>query len=247
MNDTIKTLLNRKSDRVFTGERVKDEDLEVIAKAALQAPTSIGAQQISLVIVEDKEKIAKLAELSGGQPQVAGADRFILVVMDYFRTFHANRMAGKEQAIHKTTEGLLVGAVDAGIILGTLEVAIKSLGYGSTAIGGIRSQPEAVAELLNLPEYTFPIVGITVGVIDKNREAKVKPRIPVESFAFTDEYNAEKVTEGVHIYNDKMRKWWDEQGMTEMPDYVQSTSKYYSEPYFQGLKESLFKQGFGLD
>ena len=71
MNDVIKQLSNRKSIRQFTGESVSNEDLELIIKTAQRCPTSINGQQISLVYTRDKEKIKQIAELCGGQQQVA--------------------------------------------------------------------------------------------------------------------------------------------------------------------------------
>ena len=73
-NPTITQLQNRKSIRQFTGEAIKDADLELIFKTAQRAPTSINAQQISLVYTRDKAKLARIAELCGGQAHVAKAD-----------------------------------------------------------------------------------------------------------------------------------------------------------------------------
>ena len=63
MNEIIKLMNSRKSDRVFSGEAVKQEDLDLILRTVQRAPTSIGAQQISLVVVEDTDTIQKIAEL----------------------------------------------------------------------------------------------------------------------------------------------------------------------------------------
>ncbi|GAM56434.1 hypothetical protein JCM19231_2580 [Vibrio ishigakensis] len=112
--------------RNFTGESVKEQDLQLILKAAQQAPTSINAQQVSLVITRNKENIQKIAEIAGGQPQVASADVFITIVIDYHRTAVATELAGKEQVIHRSAEGIVVGAGDAGIMLNALQTAANS-------------------------------------------------------------------------------------------------------------------------
>ncbi|MFA8451568.1 MAG: nitroreductase family protein [Bacteroidales bacterium] len=244
---TIEALLNRKSDRDFTGEHINEEDLELIIRAALQSPTSMGAQQISLIVIDDKKEISKIAKICGGQPQVSAADKFILVIMDFNRTKLAVELGGKNQIIQDSLEGLMVGAVDAGIIIGTLEAAIRYLGYGSTVIGAIRNDPKGIINMFNLPKYTFPLVGITMGVIDKNKEALVKPRIPIESFAFRGKYKQEKVTEGIQIYNQKMRNWWDRQGLQTMPDYYSSLAEIYSAPYIQEYYDVLKTQGFDFE
>lgn len=55
MNKVIEQLQNRRSVRNFTGEKVKDEDLELILRTAQRAPSSVNGQQISLIVTRDKE------------------------------------------------------------------------------------------------------------------------------------------------------------------------------------------------
>ena len=59
MNKIIEQLQNRRSVRNFTGEKVKDEDLELILRTAQRAPSSVNGQQISLIVTRDKEKLKK--------------------------------------------------------------------------------------------------------------------------------------------------------------------------------------------
>lgn len=59
MNKVIEQLQNRRSVRNFTGEKVKDEDLELILRTAQRAPSSVNGQQISLIVTRDKEKLKK--------------------------------------------------------------------------------------------------------------------------------------------------------------------------------------------
>jgi FMN reductase [NAD(P)H] len=71
--------------------------------------------------------------------------------------------AGAEQVIQDSVEGFAVGAVDAGIALGNLMTAARAAGLGVVPIGGIRRNPQAMIELLQLPELTFPIAGVASG------------------------------------------------------------------------------------
>lgn len=59
MNKVIEQLQNRRSVRNFTGEKVKDEDLELILRTAQRSPSSVNGQQISLIVTRDKEKLKK--------------------------------------------------------------------------------------------------------------------------------------------------------------------------------------------
>ncbi|MFT7004812.1 MAG: FMN reductase [NAD(P)H] [Sulfurimonas sp.] len=245
MNQVIKQLSSRKSIRQFTGENVKAEDLELIIKTAQRCPTSINGQQISLVYTRDKEKIKKIAELCGGQEQVAIADVFIAIVVDYNRTIFAVEQAGEKHVIDKSAEGVLVGAVDAGIMLNAIQVSAESLGYGTTAIGAIRNEPEAMIKLLGLPEKTFPIVGTTIGVSTQDaKSSPLKPRIPINSFAFEDKYEDVKVKEGVITYEKQMKKFREDNNMDYLQSYCEQTANYYKNIYFRRIAENYKNQGF---
>ncbi|MGB5917537.1 MULTISPECIES: nitroreductase family protein [unclassified Arcobacter] len=245
MNEIIKQLGSRKSIRQFTGEIVSNEDLELIIKTAQRCPTSINGQQISLVYTRDKDKIKQIAELCGGQQQVATADVFIFICVDFNRTIFAVEQAGEEHQIDKSAEGVLVGAVDAGIMLNAIQISAESLGLGTTAIGAVRNEPAAIIELLGLPPKTFPIVGTTIGVPTKEaKDAPLKPRIPIESFAFEDKYDDKKVKDGVLLYEKQMKKFRVDHNMNYLQSYCEQTANYYKNIYFRKIEENYTKQGF---
>ncbi|MGL4662842.1 MAG: nitroreductase family protein [Culicoidibacterales bacterium] len=241
-NQTIEIMKNRKSVRQFTGETVSEQIVNQIVEAAHCAPNSINAQQTSVIITRDKEKIAKIAEITGGQPQVAAADVFITVVVDFNKTNEALKLNGEVQTIQSTLEGILVGAVDAGIMVEALAVAAESFGIGNTVIGGIRNNPQAMIDLLELPEYTFPIVGITLGYMKENTAA-VKPKMDLNSFAHVEKYDAENVVKGVKAYDAVLEGFFKKLGL-DMPTNSQAISKFYSQPYYPEVKPTLKKQGF---
>ena len=56
MNELIKQLQNRRSVREFTGEKIKEEDLQTMLATAQRAANSVNGQQTSLIVVRDKEK-----------------------------------------------------------------------------------------------------------------------------------------------------------------------------------------------
>lgn len=245
MNQVIEQLSTRKSIRQFTGERVKPEDFDLIIKTAQRCPTSINGQQISLVYTRDKEIIKQIAELCGKQEQVATADIFITIVVDFNRTAFAVEQAGETQLIEKSAEGVLVGAVDAGIMLNAIQVAAESLGYGTTAIGAIRSNPEAMIELLGLPPQTFPIVATTIGVPTKEAlKSPLKPRVPINSFSFEDKYSDIKVKDGVIAYEKLMKQFREDHNMDYLQSYCEQTANYYKNIYSRKIAKNYKSQGF---
>lgn len=247
MNEVIKQLQNRRSVREFTGEKVKDEDLKLILETAQRYSNWAHGQQTSLIVVRDKEKIKKIAELSGGQKHIEAADVFILILIDFYRVVYAVESIGGEISIPKSVEGLMIGTGNAGIMVNAIQTAAESLGYGTTAIGGIRLNPEKVCELFDLPKYVFPILGTTIGVPAENKLKSPKPRVPFESFSFEEKYDKKKVEQGVEEFEVEYRKWWDENGLPQMPSYKQSIVNYYGESRLEKVKDTLKTQGFKLE
>ncbi|VEG30089.1 nitroreductase family protein [Actinomyces howellii] len=243
-NPVLALLRERRSVRVFTGEHVPDEDLEQILLATRQAPSSINAEGLSLVVVRDPERIRAVAEVAGGQPQVAGADVVVVFVVDFHRTEMAARLHRRQQVVETSAEGVLVGAVDAGIALATFQTAAHSLGYATTAIGGIRNNPAGLIELLDLPRGTFPVVASTLGVADPASLPRVKPRMPMASYAMEERYDPQAVADGARAYDEILRAWWDEQGMAQMPTWSQDTSARYSTYYYPTVAATMRAQGF---
>lgn len=247
MNEVIKQLQNRRSVREFTGEKVKDEDLKLILETAQRYSNWAHGQQTSLIVVRDKEKIKKIAELSGGQKHIEAADVFILILIDFYRVVYAVESIGGEISIPKSVEGLMIGTGDAGIMVNAIQTAAESLGYGTTTIGGVRVNPDAIAEMFDLPEYVFPVFGTTIGVPAENKLKSLKPRVPFESFSFEEKYDKKKVEQGVEEFEVEYRKWWDENGLPQMPSYKQSIVNYYGESRLEKVKDTLKTQGFKLE
>ena len=201
-NPTIKQLQNRKSIRQFTGKPIPKEDLELIFKTAQRAPTSINAQQVSLVYTRDKAKLKCISELCGGQAHIATADVFVGIVIDFNRTNTIVVSLGKKHVIEQSAEGIMVGAIDAGIMLSFMQTAAEALGYGTTSLGSVRENSDTMIKLFNLPPKTFLAVGCTIGVPTQTAQnAPLKPRVALESFAMEDGYDNEKVKEAVLAYD----------------------------------------------
>lgn len=61
MNDTLNTILTRRSTRKFLDKAISQEDLELILQAALHAPSGMGLQTWQFTVVKSRDKIQTLA------------------------------------------------------------------------------------------------------------------------------------------------------------------------------------------
>ena len=241
MNETLSLLYSHRSDRAFSIEPVSDEALDAILEAARRAPTSSNAQHVSLVVVRDPAKRARIAELAGGQPWVAKAPVFIAVILDFYKTGVAVEAAGEKQEVHETVEGLLAGVTDVGIALATLLSAARSLGMGTVPIGGIRRNSQAMIDLLELPPRSFPIVGISIGHIDK--PAFQKPRLPMKAFRHDERYHTEGIKEAIAAYDACLTDYWKGIGRTDGKSWSKNTAEAYKQMCFRDVKPAIEKQG----
>ena len=64
MNETIKTLTERRSIRKYKKEQIKPEQLEQILQAGQYAPTGMGAQSPVMVVVQDRQLIEKIGKMN---------------------------------------------------------------------------------------------------------------------------------------------------------------------------------------
>ncbi|MDX1808295.1 MAG: nitroreductase family protein [Sulfurospirillaceae bacterium] len=246
-NPTIAQLQNRKSIRQFTGEEVSDSDLDLIFRTAQRAPTSINGQQISLIYTKDKAMLETIADLCGGQTHIATASVFVGVVIDFNRTSTIVESIGRKHVIEQSAEGIMVGAVDAGIMLDHLQSAAEALGYGTTAIGAVRGRADEMIKLFKLTQKTFLAVGCTIGVpTEAAKNAPLKPRVSLDSFVMEGSYDSEKVKAGALEYENTLKTFRDETGSGSMPTYAEMTSKYYADIYYRKTGKTLEAQGFAF-
>lgn len=65
MNDTLQTILTRRSTRRFLEQPIPDDVMEEILQAALHAPSGQGKQTWHFTVVTNREEIARLASAIG--------------------------------------------------------------------------------------------------------------------------------------------------------------------------------------
>ena len=189
MTETIKLMKAHTSVRRFKEQALPQEDLIEILTAAQMVSSWKNFQSYSVIVVRSQEKKDALYELVP-QEAIRQSAVFLLFVGDLNR-------AEKGARLHTDTfqpqgvEGILISSVDAALADQNALLAAESLGYGGVIIGLVRYKSEEVAELFNLPDYTYPVFGMALGV--PNQEHEVKPRLPLNQVVFEEEYQEQTV------------------------------------------------------
>ena len=184
MTETIKLMKAHTSVRRFKEQALPQEDLTEILTAAQMASSWKNFQSYSVIVVRSQEKKDALYELVP-QEAIRQSAFFLLFVGDLNRAEKGARLH-TDSFQPQGVEGLLISSVDAALAGQNALLAAESLGYGGVIIGLVRYKSEEVAELFNLPDYTYPVFGMALGVPNQNHP--VKPRLPLEAVVFEESY-----------------------------------------------------------
>lgn len=184
MTETIKLMKAHTSVRRFKEQEIPQEDLNTILSAGQMASSWKNFQSYSVIVVRSQEKKDALFELVP-QEAIRQSAAFLLFVGDLNRAEKGARLH-TDVFQPQGVEGLLITSVDAALAGQNTLLAAESLGYGGVIIGLVRYKSVELAELFKLPDYTYPVFGIALGV--PNQKHDVKPRLPLENVAFEEEY-----------------------------------------------------------
>jgi len=161
-SETIEVLANRISIRQFTDRPVDDAHVEAVLRAAFRAPTSSNIQSYSVVVVRDRETLARIAPITRNQKHVIEAPVFLAFCADLSRIDHALTERGKTLDGNNLEVGL-VSSIDASLVGMSAYLAADSLGLKGVMIGAVRNDAVATAEILGLPHRAYCVFGMVLG------------------------------------------------------------------------------------
>lgn len=242
MNPTIELLKSHRSVRKFTDQKMPPELLRELVSAGQAAASSNHVQAYSVIHVTTPAKREQIAELAGGQGYVASASDFLVFCADMKRPTDASERTGAN-VVRGMTEQLLVASVDTALMAQNVAVAAESEGLGICYIGGIRNNPQAVSELLELPEHVYPVFGMCIGY--PAHDPDVKPRLPVEAILKEDRYTDDR--EQVDAYDDEMHRYYGERtGGTKDTNWSKSLEPLFDTKLRPHMRDFLVNRGFEM-
>ena len=251
-NSTLDLIHAHGSVRRYKPDPIPASVVETIVAAGQRASTSSNKQTYSVIAITDEKKRLALMEIAGGQIQIQQAPVFLTFCADRARLDRVSELRGYEQNF-STMESFLVSSVDAALVAQNTALAAESLGLGICYIGAIRSNTEAVIELLDLPKGVFPITGMTVGV--PLHPTHPRPRLPQEAILHWESYNPDQ-DKALLTYDQTMIKTgiYDNRQVpvkgkeSEMESYgwMEHTARRVSNPARSELRAVIEKQGFKL-
>lgn len=248
MKSVKDSLLDRRSIRRYDYDPVSDDDMRLIFEAIRNTPTSYNGQQFSVIDVTDPDIKLKLYSLIG-QKQIKTCSHFLLFLADYNKISLAARAIGEEMPpFTDTIDGFTVGIVDASMAMMSAIVMAESLGLGCCPIGYARTAaPEAVSTLLGLPDKTFVVCGLSIGIPRESPD--IKPKQPRELVVFHNTYPADapEMTADLLEYNDLIKNYNANRAGTKTDhDWAAHIISYYREAMGYNMLQALNHRGFDI-
>ena len=244
---TVKdTLLQRRSIRRYEREPIPQETMNLIYEAIRNTPTSYNGQQFSVIDVTDQEMKEKIYELTS-QKQIKTCNHFFVFCAD----FHKIKVIAEEKNIEfpefqKTLDGVIVGTVDAALAMMSAVVAAESAGLGTCCIGYTRTAaPEEVSRLLNLPQDTYIVCGLAIGV--PREMPDLKPKQPIGLVIHSNTYSEDGVNQALIDYDKEIEHYnATRAGDKTTNDWAAHMVNYYRMAMSYNMLDTVRRRGFDV-
>ena len=213
MSDYVYELAKKHhSVRKFKDQPLSEDVVRKLVEAGQSASTSSYLQTYSIIGVEDPEIKAELKEVSG-QHYVVDNGYLFVFVLDYYRHHLVDEVAASNmETSYGSAEGLLVGTIDVALVAQNMAVAAEDMGYGIVYLGSLRNDVARVREILDLPEYAFPLFGMAIGEPAEDENGSPKPRLPFGHVFHKNVYNSNKAQqkETLNAYDQMVSKYYQD-------------------------------------
>lgn len=156
----------RYSVRNYKSQKVEQEKLDLILEAARVAPTAANLQPVRLIVVQEKEGLAKIEKAAN----IYNAPLAVIVCADHSTAW--TRPFDKKQT----------GDIDASILTDHMMLQASELGLGTVWVCYFK--PDILSQEFNLPENLEPVNILVIGYADEepaDPDRHGKTRIPLDT------------------------------------------------------------------
>lgn len=253
MNEVIKTINERVSLRKYENKKISKDHLDIILNSSMRAPTAGNMMLYSILTIESEDTKKKLSISCDNQPFIAKAPLILIFLADFHRTYRYFDISKvKDYCIknnkkyrHPSEGDLFLAINDAIIAAQNAVISAESLGIGSCYIGDIMENYEFHKELLNLPNYTFPICMLTLGYYPQDTKKIYRKRFDKKYTVYSEKYADLSDNDIKECY-----KEWDKSFMANNPYngentgqilYARKTGGDFSLEMTRSVREALKK------
>ncbi|URW70722.1 NADPH-dependent oxidoreductase [Lactobacillus kefiranofaciens subsp. kefirgranum] len=247
-NQTINTQINHRSIRKFKNETLNKEQLETLYTVFQHTATSMFMQNASLLHITDPEQKKKIQALCNQKYVGVEGDLFIFIV-DLYRNQQIRKQRGKDDGRVHTTDIFFQAMEDTLLAFQNVANAVESMDLGYVPLGTVNDHPLKMLKTLDLPELTFPVLGMQVGVPDQ--KPQLKPRLPLNFTCFEGSYNKDFDVKDLQDYDQVVTTYYDLRDANRRIDsftkQITGAKLNNHETDRDQLPEELHQQGLCLD
>lgn len=182
--DAIEVMLNHRSIRKFTAERVDKALLAEIVECGLRASNTGNMQLYSVIATEEEPLRTELCGLHFGQ--CATAPLWLTVCVDVNRYHHYCRVNGCDEP-YGNLLWFLSGLVDATLFAQNLCIAAEAKGLGFCYLGTVMYNTAKIAQLLKCPKGVVPVIALAMG--HPAEEGRMSERLGLDAVLHSEVYH----------------------------------------------------------
>lgn len=253
-NETIASQLAHRTIRAYKDQPLTNAEVETLMDVARHTATSSFLQSCTVLHITDPQ-VREAIGAASGQPYVGGTkgDLFIFVA-DLYRNSRiraeqgiSSEALGSMNLFLTAVEDALLAAQNALLAAQNVVVAAESMGLGTVYLGSILADPRPVVKALELPELTFPVLGLLVGHPDQ--EPGQKPRMPLSVVTAKNTYpRVESYTETLADYDREVTEYYDLRSGSRLESFTHlvATNIGVGGAHVSPIMEVLNEQGLCL-
>jgi len=246
-------ILSRRTHRRYRPDPIAEDLMQVLFAAALSAPSKSDLQQVSIIRVSDAAKRAEIAGWLPSMPWIGQAPQLMIFCGDHRRTRRIAELRGKPFP-NDTLDMFMNAAVDAGLVMQTFILAAESAGLGCCAISLVRNHVYKLAALLEIPQWVFPVAGLSVGY--PAQRGHLSLRLPPSMTVHTDRYDDSHFVAQLEAYDrrreqrhpttDDRQRDVERHGLARPYSWSEDKARQYSVPERADFGAFIRGQGFAL-
>ena len=247
-------LVTHTSHRHFTEQPIDEELLQTLLHCALAAPAKSDLQQVAIFRVANREKRRAIADLIPSMPWIGTAPVFLVFAGDNRRIRRICEHSDKPFA-NDHLDSFFNASVDSALVMMNFIVAARAAGLGSCPVSAVRNHARAVSDLLEMPDWVFPVAGLAVG--HSKFGNRVTPRLSTNATVHTDRYD-DRDFEGTIDEYDRRRhdvmplaverqRMADVYGTADFYGWSEDKARQVSTPEREDFGSYVRAQGFSLE
>ncbi len=251
-NPFLTQIASRGSCRYFQQRGLDEKLVNTLCAIGLSSPSKSDLQQRDFIWVEDPDKRKSIVHLFAPGQWFEKAPVLLVVCGNNRRQRQIAEMRGKPFP-NDHLDAFFNAAVDAGIALSTLVLAAEAVGLGCCPISVLRDYADEISDILELPDYVFPVAGLGMGW--PLEQVEISPRLSLTTTVHKNVFNDENIVRQVAEYDQrranqqpiKKQRNSDEFGEIEDYGWSEDKARQYATPQRTNFGNFIRDKKFRLD